>query len=245
MIKHLLLLCLVCISFCSLAQNRISDHNTIGWLAINIDPAITKKWSGHIEYQLRREQLVIGWQQSLLRLGMNYKINPNVSVTAGYVWVVTPPYGDLFLSGVRKPFTEHRIYEQLITNSNIGRVKLMHRLRLEQRFNGRFSSLDDNQQEYVYTNRARYMPRVDIPLDKNSKAYAALFDEIFIGFGKNVGQNVFDQNRIGIMVGYNISKQFKLEGGYLNQTVQYGREIDGKNVFQYNDGILITGFLNL
>lgn len=243
--KHLLLLCLVSISYCSLAQSRLSDHNVIGWLALNIDPKISDKWSAHIEYQLRREQFVVGWQQSLLRLGLDYKISPQVSVLAGYAWIVTPPYGTLFASSVRKPFSEHRIYEQLVTTSNLGRVKLMHRLRLEQRFNGKYSSMEDDKQEYKFTNRVRYMPRVDIPLDKNNKAYAAFFDEIFIGFGENVGQNVFDQNRIGIMLGYNVSKAFRLEGGYLNQTVQFGRQIDGRNVFQYNDGVLVTGYLKL
>ncbi len=89
------------------------------------------------------------------------------------------------------------------------------------------------------------MPRIEVPLDKMSKAYVALYDEIFIGFGKNVGQNVFDQNRIAVMVGYNFSKAFRLEGGFLNQTLQLGRQVDGKNVFQYNNGLLITGYLNL
>jgi hypothetical protein len=245
MMKHLLLLCLVCISFQSFAQNRISDHNTIGWYAINIDPAISKKWSAHIEYQWRREDVIVGWQQSLLRLGLTHKISPQVSVQAGYAWIVTPPYGEIFLAGVRKPFPEHRIYEQLVATGNLGKVKLTNRLRIEQRFNGRFESEDDKDPEYVYVNRIRYMPRIDVPLDKMNKWYAGMFDEIFIGFGKNVGQNVFDQNRISVFAGYNFNKAFRLEGGFLNQTVQLGRQIDGKNVFQYNNGVLITGFWNL
>ena len=245
--KHLLLLCIsiICISISSIAQNRISDHNTIGWYAINIDPAITKKLSAHIEYQWRRIDIIKYWQQSLLRLGFTYKINPQVSVQAGYGYIKTFPYSEHFVASVRKPFPEHRIYEQVVVTGNVGRVKLTNRLRLEQRFNGVYSSEEDEDPDFTYLNRIRFMPRIDVPLDKMNKVYAALFDEIFIGFGKNVGQNVFDQNRIAVLVGYNFSKAFRLEGGFLNQTVQLGRQVEGKNVFQYNNGILITGYINL
>lgn len=58
LMKHLLLLCSLCLSIHSFSQTRISDHNSIGWYAINIDPAITKKWSGHIEYQWRRDDVI-------------------------------------------------------------------------------------------------------------------------------------------------------------------------------------------
>jgi hypothetical protein len=56
-----------------------------------------------------------------------------------------------------------------------------------------------------------------------------------IGFGKNVAENIFDQNRIGILFGYRFSPKVRLEAGYLNQIVQLGREINNQNVFQYNN----------
>lgn len=244
--KQLILLCFVFISIQSFSQNRISDHNTIGWYALNIDPVIKGKWSGHIEYQWRRIDFIPVWQQSLLRLGLTYKVSPQVSLQAGYAWIKTFPHSENFLAGVRRPFEEHRAYEQLVTTNTMGRVKWTNRLRLEQRFNARYTSLEeDKPTEYVYLNRVRFMPRADIPLDKKNKLYTALFDEIFIGFGENVGQNVFDQNRIGVMLGYTFSPKVKVEGGYLNHIVQLGRQVDGKNVFQYNNGLLITAFVTL
>ncbi len=244
--KHFTLLCLLC--FCSglFAQNRISDHNTIGWYAINIDPAITKKWSGHIEYQWRRDDVINSWQQSLLRLGFTCKLNAQVSIGAGYAWIETFPYSEHFVAGVRKTFPEHRFYEQVAAAANIGKVKLTNRLRLEQRLNGKFTSIEEEKPEtFTYLNRLRFMPRIDVPMDKRSRLYAALYDEIFIGFGKNVGQNVFDQNRVALLLGYNCNKFFRLEGGFLNQTLQLGRQVDGKNVFQYNNGLIVTGYVAL
>ncbi len=226
----------------SLAQNRISEHNTLGWFSTTITPAISKKVSLHGEYIWRRTNFIKDWQQSLLRVGVNFKIHPQVTLHAGYGWVETFPYGTYTLSAVPKIFPEHRVYEQVVVTANVKKLTLLHRLRLEQRWLGRYASITAVKPTYIFLNRLRYMSRLDIPL--NEKWYAALYDEIFIGFGKNIGENVFDQNRVSALIGYKANKHFRAEGGLLSQTVQLGREIGGKNVFQYNGGLIINTFLN-
>jgi hypothetical protein len=72
----------------------------------------------------------------------------------------------------------------------------------------------------------------------------AVYDEIFIGFGKNVQANVFDQNRLGVLFGYRFNKTFRAEAGYLNQILQFGRLVDGKNVFQNNNGVIVNSLFN-
>jgi Protein of unknown function (DUF2490) len=231
-------------SHLSFSQNsRISEHNTIGWFTTVITPKISEKISLHGEYQWRRVNLVKNWQQSLLRAGIIYKIHPQLSAQIGYAWAPTFPYGTYNLSGVPKVFPEHRIYEQVVFNSNIGKTALTNRLRLEQRWIGRFASVDAKKPAFAYLNRFRYMARFDHPL--NEKWYATAYDEILIGFGKNVGENIFDQNRISAMIGYKASNTFKIEGGFINQILQLGREIENKNVFQYNNGIIINTYFNL
>jgi hypothetical protein len=93
------------------------------------------------------------------------------------------------------------------------------------------------------------MLRIQVPLKgkelKNKTAYLAAYNEIFIGFGKNVQTNVFDQNRLGIVLGYQLNKNVRLEGGYLHQTLQLGRQIMDQNVFQYNNGIILNAHFNL
>jgi hypothetical protein len=229
----------------SLSAQRISDHNTIGWYTTTITPKINEKWSGHFEYQWRRTDWVKNWQQSLLRVGMTYKIQENVSAQVGYGWARTFDYGEYFLSAVNKTFDEHRIYEQIVLGSQYGKVKLTNRFRLEQRWLAVYKSVEDTKpQRWNYLNRMRFMPRVDVPISKNGW-YVAAYDEVMLGFGGNIGQNIFDQNRIAGLVGYNLNKSARIEGGFLNQTVQFGRQIDQQNVFQYSNGIIINTYFNL
>lgn len=225
------------------AQNRITDKNNIGWFAANATFNVSEKFGIHTEYQWRRDGYVENWQQGLLRVGVNYKLTPETLLRVGYAWAETFPYGDIPLNGFGKDFTEHRIFEMAQLASKVSNLGISHRFMLEQRWVGRYTSADlASEDDYVYTNRFRYMLRLQLPVYK--KLYVAAYDEIFIGFGENVGENVFDQNRFGALIGYPIAKNFKLEGGYLNQTVQLGREVDNKNVFQRNNGFIISGIFN-
>jgi hypothetical protein len=80
---------------------------------------------------------------------------------------------------------------------------------------------------------------------KDDIPYVVLYDEIFVGFGENVQANIFDQNRIGILLGYRFNKNVRIEGGVLNQILQFGRQINGKNVFQHNNGIILNANFNI
>ena len=121
---------------------------------------------------------------------------------------------------------------------------------LEQRISGRFLSAGSSKpDEWSYTNRFRYMLRGQRGLGKPGQGgrqpYAAAYDEFFLGFGKNVNENVFDQNRLGLLLGYRFGPAFRAEGGFLSQIVQLSREINGRNVFQYNSGIILNTFWSL
>ena len=79
---------------------------------------------------------------------------------------------------------------------------------------------------------------------ENKTPYIAAYDELFIGFGENVNENIFDQNRIGLVLGYRFSNSLRIEAGYLNQTLQLGREVNNRNVFQNNNGFIINTNFN-
>jgi hypothetical protein len=189
--------------------------------------------------------VITNWQQSLLRLGANYQTHPKLQLRAGYAWIETFPYGETPLNRFGRDFTEHRLFQMATLTDKLGIADLSHRFMLEQRWLGTYSAATlDSEDRFLFLNRMRYMFRIQFPLFAETVGdgtwYAALYDEVFIGFGRNVGENIFDQNRIGVLLGYAFTKSYRIEAGYLNQIVKLGREVSGSNVFQYNHGIILN-----
>lgn len=231
-------------------NNRLNTTNQIGWYAYSGTFKLSDKFGIHSEYQFRRTDVIKDWQQSLLRVGLNYSLHPSAQLRVGYGWIETFPYGEFPINGFGKQYTEHRVFQMVQLVQKVGKVDFSHRFMLEQRFVGKYSDATaDRETSFPLLHRMRYLVRMQIPLKgdeiKDRTPYLAIYDEVFIGFGKNVNQNIFDQNRIGILLGYRFTNTFKLDGGYLNQTAQYGRLIQGKNAFQSNTGFIVNALLNI
>jgi len=242
--SYILILFILSAFLATVQTTRIANHNKIGWYTYTGTFNITGKWGLHSEYQWRRDNFITNWQQSLLRTGINFSPNKKLTLRLGYAWVETYPYGEIPLNKFGKQFVEHRVFEAAMLNDKVGMVDVSHRFMLEQRWVAAFSAADvTNEDTWNYMNRLRYMARVQIPFKKNATVkfpYAVVYDEIFIGFGKKVGENIFDQNRLGLLVGCKINNTINIEAGYLNQIVQLGREVNGSNVFQYNNGLIVN-----
>lgn len=226
------------------AQNdRVNDYNNTNWFQLFGTINLDKKWSLHTEYQWRRTDGLKNWQQSLLRIGVNRKLNEQVTVHLGYGWIETFPYGDVPIASAGT-FPEHRIYEQISFKQPIKKWTFTHRFRIEQRWLGRVKPGTDREIEaWTYLNRFRYQFKTQYYL--TSKFYLAAADEIFIGAGKNVGVNIFDQNRVFLLAGFKLNKNISLEGGYFNQTLQQGRRVNNNTIMQRNNGIVVSSFLQL
>ncbi|MCC6181167.1 MAG: DUF2490 domain-containing protein [Bacteroidia bacterium] len=245
-----MIVCLGCFQIALGQNNRINTNNNIGWYNYFGTFKVSDKIGVHTEYQWRRNNFITDWQQSLLRVGVNYNPNQRVQFRVGYAWIETFPYSDIPLNGLGRDFTEHRIFEMVQLSHKEDFVDFSHRFMLEQRFVGRYTSANEpTEDEFPLLNRMRYIVRLQIPLkgkEINYKTpYIAFYDEVFVGFGKNVNANIFDQNRIGILLGYRFNKNIRIEGGYLNQTLQYARQINGQNVFQNNNGFIINSNFNV
>ena len=235
----------------SFGQNtRINDQNTISWYNYFGTFKLDKKFSLHTEYQLRRSNFITDSQQELLRLGLNYQLNPKMQLRLGYAWIETSSYGDIPISSFGKDFTEHRSFQAITLTDKISILDISHRFMLEQRWVGKYSQANlSHEDAFPLLHRLRYMVRLQVPLKgnaiKNKTPYVAMYDEIFIGFGKNVNENIFDQNRFGFLLGYKFNDVVRLEAGYLNQMLQLGREVNGRNVFQNNNGFIINTNINV
>jgi hypothetical protein len=237
------LLMLIFPAFCFSQDQRLADNNTIGWFVYTGTFKIKPKLAIHTEYQWRRVNGLKDWQQGLLRTGINYAVHKDVSLNAGYAFTETFPYGDYPNANA---FPEHRIFEQVVLKQAINMIELSHRFTLEQRFVGKvvFENNKKNT-DWNFLNRVRYRLRTETPFDvkHNNKWRIILQDELFIGWGKNIGGNIFDQNRIGVLLGYRLNKSIKLEAGYINQILQQGKRVNNKAVFQYNNGFMLATHL--
>lgn len=220
--------CSVCILLNLIVLSASAQRETVNqnnaWYMYFGNHALTDKWLLHTEYQFRRSGLIKDWQQSLARIGLDYRFNKEVTLTAGYAYIVSFPYGEL---PIAEELDEHRIWQTLTVNQFFNGWTLNHRYRLEQRWNERSSTSEESGR--IYRNRIRYRGMVTVPLSSKTMQKGTLFlsvyDEIFIGFGDNVAQ-AFDQNRLYFALGHQFSSNGNIQLGYLNQIALKG---DGIN----------------
>jgi hypothetical protein len=246
--KKLYVTLIVCLPFVSFAQNdRVRDENTIAWAQLFLTTKLSNKWDALVEYQWRRTNGLKHWQQSLLRTGLQYKLDKQLSFAIGYAWIETFAYGDYPLAS-SGTFPEHRIHEQVQFKNSLGALSLMQRLRIEQRWVSRVQANTNRKiEDWIYSNRFRHLLRLQHPVIQNNNfnLYGALADEVFISAGKNVGANVLDQNRIMFILGSKLSNQLSVEAGYINQTLFQGRRINGNTIVQHNNGATLALLINL
>jgi hypothetical protein len=227
---------------CVSQNNRQNDFNNINWVQFFGIKKLGKKTALLFEYQWRRTNGFKDWQQGLFRTALQYKISDVASIAFGYAQAETHAYGD-FPIAANGTFPEHRLFEQAIIKQNIGKLSFTSRLRIEHRWLGAVKAGTDRTiEKWNYINRFRYLLKIQYPISK--KIYAWLGDEIFIGAGKNVGQNIFDQNRLHANFGYTFNKNIAIEMGYINQLIQQGRLVNNKTIIQRNSGVTLATLLN-
>jgi len=198
------------------AQSQFS-----GWVATFATIKSGKKTSVHADIQWRSSAQVEHMQTLLIRSGINYHLNSQWTVTAGYAFT----YNRRNVNNVNGYAPEHRIWEQLQYGHRLNIVSISHRLRLEQRFIGQ-STVQDNElktDKYAYVNRIRYFIKTTVPFRRQKPLtrgmFALLQEEVFLNFGntENVNGKTFDQNRIFLALGYRLNRSLDFEAGYLNQ----------------------------
>ncbi|GAB3881071.1 DUF2490 domain-containing protein [Spirosoma agri] len=225
---------------------RLRDTNALAWFVYTGDHQISQKWAVHTEYQWRRVGGLGSAQQQLARLGLVHKLTDRVKVSGGYTYFQSYRYG-AYPEVLGRPEPESRIYEDITLTDKLGRLGLEHRVRLEQRWLGsRDQTGQGPVQQWEYQNRIRYQLSVEFPLQgptiDDGEWYLNAFDELFIGFGRNVDDNVFNQNRLSGGLGYQITDKAKLELNYLYQIRQHAEPdpMANRSVVELNQGFRLN-----
>jgi hypothetical protein len=103
-----LIILFICLIKLQGQNNRWINYNQIGWYNYFGTFKLNPKFSLHTEYQFRRNNFITDWQQSLLRVGINYELNSAIQLRVGYGNIETFNYGDIPINKFGKNFTEHR-----------------------------------------------------------------------------------------------------------------------------------------
>lgn len=230
---------------------RLVDPHSLAWFVYVGDHRLAAKWAVHTEYQWRRVDLVRDPQQQLARLGLVHTLSARVKVSGGYTYFQSHRYGPYAeVPGRAEP--EHRLYEDVSLRDQLGRLGLAQRIRLEQRWLGARNPAGEGPvQQWEYQNRIRYQLAAEFPLQgpriDDHELYLTAFDELFIGFGQNVGLNVFNQNRLAGGVGYQFTNDAKVELNYLYQVRAHAEPdaASGQPVVELNNGFRLNVVYNL
>lgn len=239
---YLIISCVV-ISSTLFSQKKIVDQQN-AWVTYQGNHKLTSKLGLHTEYQWRRADYFQHWQQSLLRIGIDYYLHPNASLTIGYGNIITYQYGDI---PVNHQFNEHRIWQQFNQKNTFGRFEIQHRYRLEQRYIDNYVKQGSlfEKEGINLRNRIRYRCMIMLPLNHTSMENNTLFlnvnDEVFLGFGKGIGTNILDQNRLQLALGYKFNAAFTVQAGYLNQyLVKNAKAVSGSILDQAENNHTLT-----
>lgn len=198
-----------------------AQNNKLGsWDILGMNINMRKNFTVYLETQTRSQQLTQDFYYHELKAGLQYNFPKKGSVLFGMGDYKTYAYPGNFKSPATTK--EFRIWQQLVLINNIDRIKIEHRYRIEQRWvNGDFF------------NRFRYRFNPIVPITKKTitakTLYATAFDEVFF----TNEAPYFIRNRVFGGLGYQFSKSFLMQGGFIRQ-YDY-RKIDdgsGKNSIQ-------------
>lgn len=183
---------------------KAQESNLGNWLIYIGNKKINSKWNIHNEVQYRNYNAIGDLEQLLLRTGLGYNLNEANNVLLGYGYILSENY--IGETDNKISVNEHRIFQQYTTKQNVGKVKLSHRYRFEQRF------VEDD-----FKLRFRYFLSLNIPFKSNesgtSPLYLSAYNEIFL----NSKSSIFDRNRVYGGLGYTVNDNIRLELGYMNQ----------------------------
>ena len=204
----------------TLQSQTLKTTNQHAWISYAGNHPIKNKLSLQLELSIRRNDYLKNPQQLLFRTGLVKEVGKGLSIAGGYCYAMTYPYG-VFAS--KSNFPEHRIWEQIQLRKKVKKLELVSRVRLEQRFVYQPILVNASYESgpAVYSTRLRMMERLSYPIFaatiQEHVFYATGFDEIFYGFGTQIGIHHLDQNRAFIGVGYVVRTFGRIELGYLHQ----------------------------
>jgi hypothetical protein len=168
-----------------------------------VDPSLEKAriW---LEGQSRWDDNFSHWYQGMARAAVGYSLTDRATIWAGYTYLPTQNVGKPYV-GQQDVWPAFRY----VLPTSIGTVTF--RTMIESNF------LPGNNNEVRV--RPRQMLKFMHPLEFEPRLSVIAWDELFVILNstRSGGQSGFNQNRAFAGLGWTFNKNFRVEGGYLNQ----------------------------
>ncbi len=172
-------------------------------------PGGERRWGGFAEVQARSNALFRQFFYNELKGGVSYDLDKNFTLTLAGGRYATYDVQALSAGPLN---TEGRLWQQLVINQFLARLRFEHRYRVEQRW---FTFRDGTR---PFRNRIRYRLNAFLPLNRKTIApgtvFLSAFDEIFL----NPKGPVFERNRLYAGLGYQANAHWVVQVGWVNQT---------------------------
>ena len=167
------------------------------------------RWGGFAEAQVRTNaSLFRQYFYHEVKGGVSFDINRNFTVLLGGGHYLTSDYQDLDAGPL---INEKRLWQQAVLSQYAKRLKLEHRYRVEQRWQGRRDG------RHEFRQRLRYRLNLFLPLNTptvtTGTVFVSVYDEIFL----NPNGPVFERNRLYAGAGYQVNKHWLVQAGWLRQ----------------------------
>ena len=230
-----LLISVICVGVDTNAQVRRTTEEEQIWFGFFNQTRYNNRWGTWLDVHLRtKEDFTNNLSQFLARFAATYYINDEAKLSLGYSFINHFPADNH--KNISQP--EHRPWQQIQWHDRHTNIRLMHWLRLEERY--RRKILNDNElaDGYSFNLRARYNILAQFPLSKR-KFQKGTFsfvvnNEVFINAGNQIVYNIFDQNRFFVGFHYHVTKSDNLQFGYMNmfQQLAAGDSFRNNHIFR-------------
>lgn len=230
-----------CLSFSSIKGQTQSSHfnepvskfwvNTYG--NIPITDKLFFDTQTHFRFQQTANVPMVGqWAQIYSRQGLGYVFSKSFNATVGGVFRLNNNLDGVALNESQS-VPEFRIWHQYQFAMPMTGLYVYHRLRMEHRWSKGFN----NDSEYFFRNRYRYMLNVKIPINNNKLEektfYISPEAELIMQSGKVVGGSPLEDLRLHTSFGYILDRNVIMATGFM---YSFGQDlVDGT---QYKQGLV-------
>lgn len=205
------------------AQTEILKE-TGSWVTFTNKVKLSEKWSfGNIS-QMRRVDFMDKINISVVKPSLNYKLNKNITVGVGYMFLRLFPNG-VNHSSIKK--NESRFWQHITLNMATKKIKFYNRFIFEARFkdiiNTKVTPNVIDGSYYAQRFRYRILSTFNLFKLKNNKyILGKISNEVRIKFKTGLSHPDFDQNNIYAYLGYQLLENSKVWIGF------------GRNYFRIN-----------